>query len=98
MGGGAGPHGPGPGPACVSCGRRGSLSARPRWGGLRKRVGRSRCGLSAADPGIDVDGLLAPIPRAPPAGADLRYASVSIYDKIKVARRAADDKYYGKSA
>ena len=44
----------------------------------------------------DLEALLAPIPGPDPAGAELRYAP--IYDRIRAARRAADDKQQGKSA
>jgi type VI secretion system protein ImpA len=43
---------------------------------------------------LDLETLLAPIPGANPAGADLRYATE--YDKIKTARRAGEDKVSGK--
>jgi type VI secretion system protein ImpA len=43
---------------------------------------------------FDLDALLAPLSGANPAGADLRYAPE--YDKIKTARRAADDKISGR--
>jgi type VI secretion system ImpA family protein len=45
---------------------------------------------------LDVDALLMAIPGSQPAGADLKHSPV--YDKIKAARRAADDKHYGRSA
>src|SRR5262245_40925211 len=43
---------------------------------------------------FDLDALLAAIPGENPAGTDLRYAPE--YDKIKTARRAADDKISGR--
>jgi len=52
--------------------------------------------MASADPPLDVEALLAPIRTEQPAGADLRYESV--YDEIKTARRAADDKRQGRSA
>jgi type VI secretion system protein ImpA len=52
--------------------------------------------MTSTDHAIDLEALLAPVPGAQPAGADLRYSP--IYDKIKAARRAADDKQQGKSA
>jgi type VI secretion system protein ImpA len=44
---------------------------------------------------LDVDALLAPVAGGNPTGADIRYALV--YDKIKNARRTADDKQQGKA-
>jgi type VI secretion system protein ImpA len=52
--------------------------------------------MTSADHAVDLDALLAPIPGANPAGADIRYEPV--YDKIKAARRAAGDKQQGRSA
>ena len=40
-----------------------------------------------------IDSLLTPISGPDPAGQDLRYTPV--YDKIRLARRAADDKLSG---
>lgn len=45
---------------------------------------------------LDVDALLMAIPGSQPAGASLRHTPT--YDKIRAARKAADDKHYGRSA
>lgn len=50
--------------------------------------------MSPTEKDVDVDALLKPIAGDNPAGADLRYSPV--FDKIKQARRSADDKSSGK--
>jgi type VI secretion system protein ImpA len=52
--------------------------------------------MTPDDRAFDLAALLAPIPGAQPAGADIRYAP--IYDKIKAARRTADEKQQGRAA
>jgi type VI secretion system protein ImpA len=51
--------------------------------------------MTPAERACDVAALLAPIAGAQPAGADIRYAP--IYEKIKAARRTADDKQQGRT-
>jgi len=52
--------------------------------------------MTAAGAAFDLDALLKPVPGSQRAGADLRYEPA--YDRIKVTRRAADDKTQGKAS
>jgi type VI secretion system protein ImpA len=52
--------------------------------------------MNTADRTLDIEALLAPVPGASPAGRDLRYSGE--YDKLKAARRLADDRQQGRAA
>src|SRR5262245_46221728 len=63
---------------------------------LRRAGSSSWSACVSATSKHSLDDLLAPVSRLSPAGEDLRHSH--LYDRIRTARRSADDKRIGRSA